>query len=300
MTVVPPLRGRARAGASIRGARGRLDCRPMTGRDLDTPYALQDAQLACYRKDGFVKLSQALRAQTVLESGQAVTAAVTERTTPARPMAERTTYERAFVQVTNLWTRAEGVRRLVFSRRLARLAAELMGVRGVRLYHDQALYKEAGGGFTPWHADQYYWPLATELCCTAWLPLQRTPLEMGPIAFAPGSQRFRAGRELPIGDESEATLGPRLEQAGFGLVEEPFELGDVSFHAGWTFHRAGANRTRHCREAITVIYMDSEMRLVAPRNSHQVADWQAWCPGAVVGERIETPLNPVLYEAEEA
>jgi ectoine hydroxylase-related dioxygenase (phytanoyl-CoA dioxygenase family) len=212
-------------------------------------------------------------------------------------MAERTTYEKAFVQVTNLWSRDAAVRRLVFSRRLARIAAELMGVHGVRLYHDQALFKEAGGGHTPWHADQYYWPLATERCCTVWLPLQPTPLEMGPLAFAPGSHRFAAGRDLQIGDESEARLGPLLEQAGFGLFEEPFDLGDASFHAGWTFHRAGPNLTPRCREAMTVIYMDAEMRLAAPCNAHQVADREAWCPGAVVGTRIETPLNPVLYEA---
>jgi hypothetical protein len=28
-----------------------------------------------------------------------------------------------------------------------------MEVEGVRLYHDQALFKEAEGGITPWHAD---------------------------------------------------------------------------------------------------------------------------------------------------
>ena len=35
-----------------------------------------------------------------------------------------------------------------------------MGVAGVRMYHDQALYKEPGGGITPWHVDQVYWPVS--------------------------------------------------------------------------------------------------------------------------------------------
>jgi ectoine hydroxylase-related dioxygenase (phytanoyl-CoA dioxygenase family) len=183
----------------------------------------------------------------------------------------------------------------VFGRRLARIAAELMGVRGVRLYHDQALYKEAGGGHTPWHADQYYWPLATDRCCTAWVPLQPTPLEMGPLAFAAGSHRVEVGRDLPISDESEAEMARALERAALPLVEEPFGLGDVSFHAGWTFHRAGPNRTSRTREVMTVIYMDAEMRLAAPRNRNQRIDWETWCPGAVVGEEVRTPLNPVLY-----
>lgn len=58
--------------------------------------------------------------------------------------------------MTNLWQHSERAHELVFSRRLAQIAAELLRVDGVRLYHDQALYKEPGGGITPWHADQYY------------------------------------------------------------------------------------------------------------------------------------------------
>ena len=54
----------------------------------------------------------------------------------------------------NLWERDVDVRKFVFGTRLARIAAELMGVRGVRMYHDQALCKLPGGGPTPWHADQ--------------------------------------------------------------------------------------------------------------------------------------------------
>ena len=141
-----------------------------------------------------------------------------------------------------------------------------MGVEGVRLYHDQALYKEAGGGHTPWHADQYYWPLATDRCCTAWVPLQDTPLEMGPLAFSAGSHRVEVGRDLPISDESEAEMAAALERAALPTVEEPFALGDVSFHSGWTFHRAGPNRTERTREVMTVIYMDTED---APRRAEE-------------------------------
>lgn len=64
---------------------------------------------------------------------------------------------------------------------------ELLGVSRVRLYHDQAFYKEPEGGITPWHADQFYWPLSDDRAITAWVPLQKTPLAMGPIAFAAGA-----------------------------------------------------------------------------------------------------------------
>ena len=90
-------------------------------------------------------------------------------------------------------------------------------------------------------------------------------------------------------------MAAALEEAELPTVEEPFALGDVSFHSGWTFHRAGPNCTERTREVMTVIYMDEGMRLAAPRNRNQQIDWETWCPGAAVGQRIETRLNPVLY-----
>ena len=51
---------------------------------------------------------------------------------------ERDTYKKAFLQVGNLWTKNETVKELCFGQRVARMAAELLGVRGVRVYHDLA------------------------------------------------------------------------------------------------------------------------------------------------------------------
>jgi hypothetical protein len=45
---------------------------------------------------------------------------------------------------------------------------------------------------------------------------------------------------------------------------------------------------------MTIIYMDKDMRLKAPTNVGQENDWKTWCPGAEIGEVIDTPLNPVL------
>ena len=79
-------------------------------------------------------------------------------------------------------------------------------------------------------------------------------------------------------------------------LDEPFALGEVRFHLGWTFHRAGPNRSTIPRSVMTVIYMDRDMRLQAPANKMQQADWERWCPGAKIGEIIATPKNPVLFE----
>jgi hypothetical protein len=38
------------------------------------------------------------------------------------------------------------------------------------------------------------------------------------------------------------------------------------------------------------------MILSEPANENQMADWETWCPGAKIGEVIDSPLNPILFE----
>jgi ectoine hydroxylase-related dioxygenase (phytanoyl-CoA dioxygenase family) len=208
---------------------------------------------------------------------------------------ERDTYHKAFLQIANLWEKSDLVKEFVTGKRLAQIATKLLGTTGIRLYHDQTLYKEKDGGITPWHVDQYYWPLASEKCCTVWIPLQETPLEMGPLSFAAKSHHFKAGRELAISDESEAKLQEAIRNSQFEYASEPFDLREVSFHYGWTFHNTGPNTSNNPREVMTIIYMDEHMQLKNPDNENQKIDWDVWCPGVKVGEIISTVLNPVIY-----
>lgn len=264
--------------------------------DLDRPYPLTDLQIAEYRRDGFIKLKQVFNADELAHYGAEITRLTIALNTQTRPLAERSTYDRAFLQVMNLWEQSGTVREFVFGKRIAHIAAALMEVGGVRLYHDQSLYKEPNGGITPAHADQYYWPLTSDRTITAWIPLQAVSQELGPLAFFAGSQHVEFGRDIGISDESERAITANMQAHGFPVVDEPFDLGEVSFHSGWTFHRAGPNRSTQPRSVMTVIYMDKDMRLKAPENPMQQADLDRWCPGALAGSVINTPKNPVLFE----
>lgn len=262
---------------------------------LSEPYKLQQEQIDHYQKYRYIKLKQVLDAKTISYFNERITKKVEEFNNMSTPLEERTTYGKAFLQIFNLWTKDEDVKRLVFSKRLAQIAAELIQAEGVRLYHDQALFKESGGGITPWHADQYYWPLETDKTITAWIPLQATPLEMGPLEFSAGSHEIMDGRELEISDNSEIEIQRRLKVTDFKHIVEPFDIGEVSFHSGWVFHRAGANTTDNMRKVMTIIYMDKSMKLKQPSNNGQQNDWETWCPGARIGKVIDTHLNPVLF-----
>ena len=262
---------------------------------LETPYVLRQEQIDFYQKNRYIKLKEVLNQETLAYYNEVITEQVDRMNQEQTALEDRTTYGKAFLQLFNLWLENPKIKELIFSKRIAKIAADLMEVNGVRLYHDQALFKEAGGGITPWHADQYYWPLETDKTVTAWIPLQATPLEMGPLEFSAGSHTIVEGRELEIGDESEEFLQKQLRVTDFQHVVEPFDVGEISFHSGWVFHRAGANVTNAMRKVMTIIYMDKDMKLKNPENKNQIHDWNTWCPGAKIGEIIDSLINPVLY-----
>jgi ectoine hydroxylase-related dioxygenase (phytanoyl-CoA dioxygenase family) len=263
---------------------------------LAKPYRLTNEQIDFYQQNRYIKLKQVFDASTLSFFNDAISKRVALMNNEVKPLEERSTYGKAFLQLFNLWREDDIVKEFVFSKRLAKIAADLMQTEGVRIYHDQALFKEGGGGITPWHADQYYWPLETDKTITAWIPLQETPLELGPLEFSAGSHQIVEGRDLEIGDESEAAIQQKLRVTDFKHVIEPFDLGEISFHSGWVFHRAGANTTDRMRKVMTVIYMDKDMVLKNPDNKNQINDWNTWCPGAKVGEVINTAINPVIYQ----
>ena len=151
---------------------------------LDSDYRLTTDQIAQYRRDGHILLRGVASPAEAVAYEPSISAAVVRTMTEMRPLAERDTYGRAFLQVMNLWVRDEAVRRYVMARRFAKIAADLMGVNGVRIYHDQALYKEPGGGHTPWHQDEFYWPLDTDNTLTMWMPLVDIVAAMGTLIFA--------------------------------------------------------------------------------------------------------------------
>lgn len=262
---------------------------------LAKPYELSLEQIEFFQKNRFIKLKQVFDQETITYFNEAIGKRVALMNKEHTPLEQRSTYGKAFLQLFNLWREDEIVKEFVFSKRLAKIASDLMQVNGVRIYHDQALFKEGGGGITPWHADQYYWPLETDKTVTAWIPLQATPLELGPLEFSAGSHQILEGRDLEISDESENVIQQKLKVTNFEHVIEAFDLGEISFHSGWVFHRAGANTTNEIRKVMTVIYMDKDMILKNPENKNQINDWHTWCPGATIGEVINTPINPILY-----
>jgi ectoine hydroxylase-related dioxygenase (phytanoyl-CoA dioxygenase family) len=258
-------------------------------------YALDPEIIERFRRNGHVVLPEVASRAEVEQFRPAIQkgAAILRRET--RPLEARDTYGRAFLQSCNLWQVEEAVERFVRAPRFGALAAALLGVDRVRIYHDQALFKEPHGGRTPWHQDEFYWPLDTEHTVTMWMPLHDVGPETGLMAFADGSHRLGDLRGREISDRSEAEFAALVAEQGLHVSEtRALRAGDASFHAGWTLHCAGANTTGEVREAFTIIFFADGARLREPRNGYERFDATIWLPGVEVGEIAASPLNPLV------
>ena len=264
--------------------------------ELVSDYPLSADQVNAYREDGHVCLGGVASAEEIAAYRPLINRAAERFNTEKRSLAERDTYGKAFLQIMNLWERDESVRRFTLARRFAKIAADLMGVEGVRIYHDQALFKEPGGGATPFHQDQYYWCLDTDDMITMWMPLVPVTEEIGSMTFASGSQRLGYLGDLPISDKSDQALTALIKERGLEThTYGALAPGDATFHAGWTLHGAPGNPTEHVREVMTIIYHAADARVVEPNNEGRANDLKRWLPGLKPGDLAASELNPLVY-----
>ncbi|HET8987941.1 MAG TPA: phytanoyl-CoA dioxygenase family protein [Humibacillus sp.] len=263
--------------------------------ELTTPYPLHDTDVTAYRTTGHVRLTQVATRQEAAAYRAFIAAAVERLSTETRPLAERDSYGMAFLQVMNLWRHEDAVARFVMATRFADVAARLLGVPRVRLYHDQALFKESGGGYTPWHQDAMYWPLDGSRCLTMWMPLVDITPEHGGLAFASRSHRDGPLSDIGISDASEEHFEKLITERGL-TVDEPVAMraGDASFHSGWTVHRALGNSSSEMRQVMTVIWFADGLAVQQPANPAQEHDLASWLPGLRPGDVAATPVNPVV------
>lgn len=266
--------------------------------DIGSPsqsYDLTAEQRSQFAADGHILLRGVAAVDELSVFRPAIRDAARKYNTESRSLDERDTYGKAFLQIMNLWRRDEAVKQFVFAKRFAQIAADLLGVEKVRLYHDQALFKEPGGGFTPWHQDQYYWPLDTDRTVTMWMPLIDIDDAMGMLTFASGSYKNGPIASVEISDESEQAFEAYIAENGFPVGRaDTMQAGDATFHMGWTIHSAGMNRSAVMREVMTIIYFADGARVTSPQNPHQAVDNAAWMSDRSPGEIADGASNPVL------
>jgi len=266
---------------------------------LESAYEVTQTQIDEFRLNGHVLLRSVASMEEVEAYRPAILAAREQFGAERTPLESRNTYGKAFLKGINLWEKDQSARDFVLARRFGKLAAELLGVAGVRVYHDQALMKEAGGGLTPWHQDQHYWPLDTDQTVTMWMPLVNVTAEMGTMHFASGSHRRGYLGDAPISDESEKRFDDLIRSEGFPTrAGVAMRAGDATLHYGWTLHGAPPNTTDRTREVMTVIWFADGARITEPDNANRQRDLERWFPGLKPGDLAASELNPLAYHRE--
>jgi ectoine hydroxylase-related dioxygenase (phytanoyl-CoA dioxygenase family) len=245
------------------------------------------AAIEAFRRDGFVHLKGLLDPAEVAVFREAVDAAVERRKrNDTRALDEKSPYEQSFIQCQYLWEDCPDVRPLTFHPKVVGAAAALIGADAMRVWHDQALYKEAGGRETDPHQDHPYWPITELRTLTAWIPLVEVDHETGCMGYVPGSHRGDA-EYVNIFTEpgSGAALLARQKAEP---VFTPAKPGDVLFHHGLTVHLAKPNRSAATRRAYTCIYFaDGCTR--AKEGFHPSLDRERIAVGAAIDGRA-TPI----------
>jgi ectoine hydroxylase-related dioxygenase (phytanoyl-CoA dioxygenase family) len=247
------------------------------------------AERESFGRDGFVVVPGLLSAEELTRFGAGVDAAVAARTAwDRRQLAEKSRYEQSFQQCINLWEDHPEVRPLTFHPAVAGAAAALLGVGAIRLWHDQALYKEPGGRATDAHQDQAYWPIREAETITAWIPLDGSTFEGGAMGYIPGSHRFGVRKFVNIfqGEPEDLLAAPEARGIEPVFVEVP--RGGVAFHHGLTFHVAQPNRAPTTRRVHTIIYFrDGSTR--GSSLPHPSVDRAAIEPGQPIASAV-TPI----------
>ena len=263
--------------------------------ELNDTKEVSPAQAEAFRKNGHILIPNVLDAAEATAYREVIVDAANKYNTEKRSMEERDTYGKAFLQIMNLWRVDERVKRFVLAKRFAKMAADLLGVSNVRIYHDQALFKEPGGGPTPWHQDQYCWPIDTPNTVTMWMPLVDIDVEMGMLTFASGSHKNGVVFDHEISDESEGAFSRYVSEHQFPITRaSTMKAGDATWHYGYTIHSAPGNNSPSMREVMTVIYIADDAKITTPKHKFQENDHATWLLGLPIGGPAASALNPLV------
>ena len=254
-------------------------------------------QIDFYRVNGFVVLHDFLTPEELETWRDAVDGAVRRRG-ERRQLHHKdnkykgTYYDYIFVQRVNLWMDSPEVRRLILDPRLGRLAAELAGVDGMRIWHDQALIKQPWANPTGWHLDNPKWSYSSRDTLSIWVALDDATLQNGCLYFLPGSHKTADYDDVPIGENIGDIF--RVYPQWQETMSAPAEMkaGSCSFHNGLIAHGAGANMTPGWRRAMTCGFMPDGCTFNGKQNI--LTDEQF--AGYEIGDLLDDDLqNPLVY-----
>ncbi|MDB5005508.1 MAG: Phytanoyl-CoA dioxygenase [Mucilaginibacter sp.] len=221
--------------------------------------------IAQYRQDGFLVVEDFLSADELAFWREALNEAIAKRNGNKLPDrkevygkgddTDKSYYDNVFDQLINLWQDNEKMKQIMLDERLGKMAAQLSGSDGIRIWHDQALIKKPWANPTSWHLDTPYWSFSDRRALSIWVALDDATYENGCLFFIPGSCHTTTFENPGIGKNMGAIFTTYPEFKASKSFAAPMKAGSCSFHNGLTIHGAHPNMTPGYRRAMTCAYM---------------------------------------------
>jgi len=263
-------------------------------KQLSSPYNITKRHIKNFQKNGFLKLKNVFTPGAIQALRIEILSLLRKTFTNYNKIKKN-----RFLSLEMMWLGNSLMREFVLSSRIAKICADLLSVKQIRLYHDNALVKEPGCGRTPWHYDDHHFPLATNDVITAWIPAQAIPIEMGPLTFAKPLEVYKLVKDIKFSEfdtSYDREINNVFRTKKVSVEEEPFELGEVSFHHNLSFHTAPGNKTNQSRIVLANTYFADGARVV--NNPTMISgDWKKFIPETNPGEIVSSNLNPICWPA---
>ena len=221
-------------------------------------------QIEFYRENGFLVIDDFLQGAEVAVWQDAVDTAIAQfmkcDDMYHNQRGRESYYGNVFVQCVNLWKTSEQIKQLILDPELGRMAADLAGTSGVRLYHDHAMVKQPWANPTNFHVDNPYDPFYSHQAIMFWIALDDTTVQNGCLYFLPGTHKT-SGFEVG-GNLGEVGIGELLREYPQWATIDPYaaemKAGDGVFISGMVAHAAGPNMTTQPRRAFAMLFMPED------------------------------------------
>ena len=224
-------------------------------------------QIQFFQSNGFIVIEDFLSPEELTKWREAVTEAIKERNGVKIPGKELKVgmddginkdseyYSKVFDQLLNLWQTNHKVKEIMLDERLGKMAAQLSGANGIRIWHDQALFKRPWANPTSWHLDTPFWSFFDRKALSIWVALDDATLENGCLYFIPASFKETTFEYKGIGKNMDGIFEVYPQFAQVASISASMKAGSCSFHNGLTIHGAGPNMSSGHRRAMTCAYM---------------------------------------------
>ena len=177
-------------------------------------------------------------------------------------------------QLCNVWKSDRVLAHTVLREEAGRWGARLAGEPGMRLLHDNVIWKPPSGKALLAHQDAAYTEfLEPQNMTTCWVALDDTSRDAGTIYYVRGSGAWghlSGGGQFHAPDDWLGYMREVAPNDDWELVPIEVQAGGAAFHDGWCFHGSPPNEQADAQRRSIISHMVTTRSTWHPANRHPI------------------------------